>query len=48
MFIGLFLAARWVTVTDVQMLRILLNSAKYKTQYDPGKEQVFRHEVISQ
>ena len=47
MFVGLFLAARWVTVTDVQMLRILLNSAKYKTQYDPGKKQVFRYEVIS-
>jgi hypothetical protein len=28
-------AARWATVKDVQMLRILVNSAKYKPQYDP-------------
>ena len=28
MFLGLFLAARWATATDIQMLRILLNSTK--------------------
>jgi len=35
MFVGLFLAARWATQTDLQMLRILLNSTKCKTQYEP-------------
>jgi type IV secretory pathway TrbD component len=46
MFVGLFLAGRWATVKDVQMLRILLNSAKYKTQYDPGKREPFEIEVV--
>ena len=46
MFVGLFLAARWATVKDVQMLRILLNSTKYKPQYDPGKRAPFAIEVV--
>ena len=46
MFSALFLAARWATVTDIQMLRILLNSAKYKPQYDAGKRERFRVEVL--
>jgi type IV secretory pathway TrbD component len=46
MFLALFLAARWATVADVQMLRILLNSAKYKPQYDAGKREQFRVEVV--
>lgn len=37
MFIVLFVAARWATATDPQILRILLNSAKFKAQYDPAK-----------
>jgi type IV secretory pathway TrbD component len=37
MFVALFLGARWVTVTDHQLLRILLNSAKFRTHYDPAK-----------
>jgi type IV secretory pathway TrbD component len=37
MFTGLFAAARWATAADPQMLRILLNSARFKTQYDPAK-----------
>lgn len=37
MFICLFLGARWLTVTDAQLLRIVLNSARFKTQYDPAK-----------
>jgi type IV secretory pathway TrbD component len=37
MFTGLYLAARWATVTDPQLLRILLNSARFRTQYDPAK-----------
>ena len=46
MFVGLFLAARWATVKDVQMLRILLNSTQYKPQYDPGKRAPFEIEVV--
>jgi type IV secretory pathway TrbD component len=36
-FFLLFLAARWATKTDPQILRFLLSSAKLKTQYDPMK-----------
>ena len=46
MFLALFLAARWATVADVQMLRILLNSARYKLRYDAGKREQFRVEVV--
>lgn len=37
MFGALYLLARWATATDPQILRILLNSAKFKNQYDPVK-----------
>jgi type IV secretory pathway TrbD component len=37
MFGALYLAARWATVTDPQILRILLNASKFKPQYDPAK-----------
>lgn len=37
MFACLFVAARWTTVTDPQLLRILLNSAHSKPHYDPAK-----------
>jgi type IV secretory pathway TrbD component len=37
MFAALFLAARWTTVTDPQLLRILLNSARLRPHYDPAK-----------
>jgi type IV secretory pathway TrbD component len=37
MFAVLFVAARWASVTDPQILRILLNSARFKVQYDPAK-----------
>lgn len=37
MFAALFLLGRWATATDSQILRILLNSARFRTQYDPGK-----------
>jgi type IV secretory pathway TrbD component len=46
MFLALFLAARWATATDIQMLRILLNSRRYKPQYDAGKRERFRIEVV--
>jgi type IV secretory pathway TrbD component len=37
MFCCLFIGARWATVYDPQILRILLNSAKFRCQYDPAK-----------
>ena len=37
MFCLLYLAARWATNTDPQILRFLLSAAKFKTQYDPSK-----------
>jgi type IV secretory pathway TrbD component len=37
MFFLLYLAARWATNTDPQILRFLLSAAKFKAQYDPAK-----------
>jgi type IV secretory pathway TrbD component len=37
MFVALYLFARWATVTDPQILRIMLNSSKARCRYDPGK-----------
>ena len=37
MFLLLYLVARWATKTDPQILKLLLASAKSRTQYDPGK-----------
>ena len=37
MFFLLYLAARWATNTDPQILRFLLASSKLKAQYDPAK-----------
>lgn len=37
MFLALYAFARWATATDIQMLRVLLNSSKFRTQYDPAK-----------
>ena len=37
MFVALFLFARWATVTDRQILRILLNASKFRSRYDPAK-----------
>jgi hypothetical protein len=41
MFVSLFLAARWATATDPEILRILLNSAQFRVQYDPAKRGAF-------
>jgi type IV secretory pathway TrbD component len=46
MFAALFFLARWVTRTDAQLLRILLNSARFKTQYDPAKRSSFSFSVL--
>ena len=36
-FLLLYLAARWATNTDPQILRFILTAAKFKAQYDPAK-----------
>jgi hypothetical protein len=35
-FLLLYLLARWATETDPRILRLLLASAKVRTQYDPA------------
>lgn len=37
MFAALYFFARWATRTDPQILRILLNSSKARSRYDPGQ-----------
>jgi len=36
-FGSLFLLAQWATRTDPQILRIVLNSSKFRREYDPAK-----------
>jgi type IV secretory pathway TrbD component len=43
-FLSLFICARWATAYDPQILRILLNSAKFRCQYDPAKYAPFPEE----
>jgi type IV secretory pathway TrbD component len=42
MFAALLVGARWITATDPQLLRIVLNSARFRTHYDPAKLAYFR------
>ena len=37
LFLALYLFARWATATDPEILRIILNSSRFKCRYDPGK-----------
>lgn len=37
MFAVLSIFGRWTTATDPQLLRILLNSSRFRVQYDPAK-----------
>ena len=37
MFVALYFLARWATSVDPQLLRILLNSAKFRREYDPAR-----------
>jgi type IV secretory pathway TrbD component len=46
MFGGLFLAARWATATDPEILHILLNSARFRTHYDPAKFENSQHRAF--
>ena len=42
MFAALYAFGQWATVRDPQILRILLNSSKYRQRYDPAKCAVAR------
>jgi type IV secretory pathway TrbD component len=46
MFMAFYFFARWATVTDPQILRILLNSSKFRLRYDPAKRADFAVERI--
>lgn len=37
LFVIALVAAQWATRYDAQILRILLNSSKFRLRYDPGK-----------
>ena len=37
MFMALFAFGRWATLADSPILRILLNSSKFRSRYDPAK-----------
>jgi type IV secretory pathway TrbD component len=41
MFAALCIFGRWATGADPQILRILLNSSRFKVQYDPAKRERF-------
>lgn len=36
-FLLLYFVARWATLTDPQILRLLLRAARFRRQYDPMK-----------
>lgn len=44
---GLYGFARWATMRDPQMLRILLSSSRFRTRYDAAKHGRFDVEVRS-
>jgi len=46
MFTALYLLARWATGADPQILRILLNSSRFKTHYDPAKRDQMVLEIV--
>jgi type IV secretory pathway TrbD component len=41
MFFSLYAFARWATARDTQMLRVLLNSSRFRTHYDPFRRAAF-------
>lgn len=46
MFAALYLLARWATGEDPQLLRILLNSSRFRTQYDPAKHDQMALQIV--
>jgi type IV secretory pathway TrbD component len=47
MFAGLYALARWATMTDPQILRILFNCAKFRRHYDPARRAPFSYVSVS-
>jgi type IV secretory pathway TrbD component len=46
MFAALYLLARWATAVDPQILRILLNSSRFRPQYDPAKREPITLQIV--
>ena len=46
MFFVLYACARYATKTDTQILRVLMNSSRFKRQYDPLKREEYSVEHI--
>ena len=46
MFAALYLLARWATATDPEILRILLNSSRFKQEYDAAKREPIIFQVL--
>jgi type IV secretory pathway TrbD component len=46
MFFALYLCARQATQMDPQILRVLMNSSRFRPQYDPLKRELYRLEHI--
>jgi len=46
MFAALYLLARWAIAADQQILRILLNSSRFKTHYDPAKRDLATLQIV--
>ncbi len=46
MFIALYACARHTTKSDPQILRVLMNSTRFRPQYDPLKRDLYRLEHI--
>ena len=45
-FVALWLLAAWATRSDPQMLRILLNSSRFRARYDAAKFEAAHVKVI--
>lgn len=45
LFIVGLVAAQWATRYDTEILRVLLNSSKFRSLYDPGKYSLERIEI---
>jgi type IV secretory pathway VirB3-like protein len=46
MGVSLYAAARWVTLVDPEMLRILFNASKFKVRYDAGRFEPVRVRIL--
>src|SRR4051794_32543452 len=46
MFFALYGCARRATKNDPQILRVLMNSSRFKPQYDPSKRETYQLEYV--